>query len=169
MKKSILIFLLFFSFAEISFAQKFAYVDSDYILNKIPEYKQAQDKLDKMSAEWQKEIETKKSEVEQMWKAYQQEQILLSEKMKRQREEAIIKKENDAITLQHQYFGPEGELNLKQRELIKPLQDKIYSAVQQLSKNNKYQIVFDSSSDLIMLYKNNNLDKSDRVLELMGY
>ena len=152
-----------------SWPQKFAYVDSDYILNKIPEYKQAQDKLDKMSAEWQKEIETKKSEVEQMWKAYQQEQILLSEKIKRQREEAIIKKENDAITLQHQYFGPEGELNLKQRELIKPLQDKIYSAVQQLSKNNKYQIVFDSSSDLIMLYKNNNLDKSDRVLELMGY
>jgi len=169
MKKTILIFLLFFSLFEISFAQKFAYVDSDYILNKIPEYKQAQDKLDKMSAEWQKEIETKKSEVEQMWKAYQQEQILLSEKMKRQREEAIIKKENDAITLQHQYFGPDGELNLKQRELIKPLQDKIYSAVQQLSKSNKYQIVFDSSSDLIMLYKNNNLDKSDRVLELMGY
>lgn len=168
MKKSIIL-LLIFSCIEVSFAQKFAYVDSDYILNKIPEYKQAQDKLDKMSAEWQKEIENKKSEVEQMWKAYQQEQILLSEKMKRQREEAIIKKENDAITLQHQYFGPEGELNLKQRELIKPLQDKIYSAVQQLSKNNKYQIVFDSSSDLIMLYKNNNLDKSDRVLELMGY
>ena len=169
MKKSILIFLLFFSFAEISFAQKFAYVDSDYILNKIPEFKQAQDKLDDFSEDWQEEIEAKYAEVEQMYRAYQQDQVLLTDDMKIKREEAIINKENEAKNLQQKYFGPEGSLYLKKQELIRPIQDKIFDAIQKLAENNKYQIVFDSSSDLIMLYKNENLDKSDQVLKLMGY
>jgi len=150
-------------------AQKFAYVDTDYILNKIPEFKQAQDKLDDFSADWQKEIENKYADVEQMYRAYQQEQVLLTDEMKTKREEAIIKKENDAKKLQQKYFGPAGELYIKRQELIRPIQDKIHDAIEQLAANNKYQAIFDSSSDLIMLYKNNNLDKSDKVLELMGY
>ena len=89
--------------------------------------------------------------------------------MKVKREEAIIKKEKSAKDLQQKYFGPEGELYIKRQELIKPIQDKIYDAIQQLATNSKYAIVFDSSSDLIMLYKNNNLDKSDKVLDLLGY
>jgi outer membrane protein len=150
-------------------AQKFAYVDTDYILNKIPEFNQAQDKLDALSADWQKEIENKYTDVDQMYRSYQQEQVLLTAEMKVKREEAIIKKEKSAKDLQQKYFGPEGELYIKRQELIKPIQDKIYDAIQQLATNSKYAIVFDSSSDLIMLYKNNNLDKSDKVLDLLGY
>ena len=168
MKKILL--LLAISFLTFSIqAQKFAYVDTDYILNKIPDFKQAQDKLDGLSADWQKEIENKYADVEQMYRAYQQEQVLLTDDMKEKREDAIIKKETDAKNLQKKYFGTEGSLYLKRQELIKPIQDKIYDAIQQLAADNKYAIVFDSSSDLIMLYKNNNYDKSDKVLDLMGY
>ena len=168
MKKILL--LLAISFLTLSIqAQKFAYVDTDYILNKIPDFKQAQDKLDGLSADWQKEIENKYADVEQMYRAYQQEQVLLTDDMKEKREDAIIKKETDAKNLQKKYFGTEGNLYLKRQEFIKPIQDKIYDAIQQLAADNKYAIVFDSSSDLIMLYKNNNYDKSDKVLDLMGY
>ena len=169
MYKTIL-FLIIISLITINTnAQKFAYVDTDYILNKLPEYKQAQDKLDQISLTWQKEIEQKFEEVEKMYRAYQQEKILLTEKMKIKREEAIIKKENAAKKQQQKYFGPTGDLFLKRQELIKPIQDRVYDAIQQLAGNNKYSIIFDSSSDLIMLYKNNNLDKSDKILELLGY
>lgn len=168
MKKILL--LLAISFLTLTTqAQKFAYVDTDYILNKIPDFRQAQDKLDALSSDWQKEIESKYADVEQMYRAYQQEQVLLTDDMKAKREDAIIKKENDAKNLQQKYFGPTGDLYLKRQELIKPIQDKIYDAIQQLAANSKYAIIFDSSSDLIMLYKNNNLDKSDKVLDLMGY
>ena len=168
MKKVLLILVISF-LATITQAQKFAYVDTDYILTKIPEFNQAQDKLDALSADWQKEIETKYADVDQMYRSYQQDQVLLTDEMKLKREDAIIKKEKSAKALQQKYFGPEGELYIKRQELIKPIQDKIYDAIQQLATNNKYAIVFDSSSDLIMLYKNNNLDKSDKVLDLLGY
>jgi|TARA_B110000240_G_scaffold39188_1_gene43499 outer membrane protein len=168
MKKFLL--LLVISFLTLSIqAQKFAYVDTEYILNKIPDFKQAQDKLDALSTDWQKEIENKYADVEKMYRAYQQEQVLLTSDMKEKREGAIIKKETDAKNLQQKYFGPEGSLYIKRQEFIKPIQDKIYDAIQQLAVENKYAIVFDSSSDLIMLYKNNNYDKSDKVLNLMGY
>ena len=168
MKKILLLLAISFSTLSIQ-AQKFAYVDTDYILNKIPDFKQAQDKLDGLSADWQKEIENKYADVEQMYRAYQQEQVLLTDDMKEKREDAIIKKETDAKNLQKKYFGPEGDLYQKRQELIKPIQDKIYDTIQQLAADNKYAIIFDSSSDLIMLYKNNNYDKSDKVLDLMGY
>lgn len=169
MKKIILILVVSFLVVTTTQAQKFAYVDTDYILNKIPEFKQAQDKLDDFSADWQKEIEGKYADVEQMYRSYQQEQVLLTDEMKTKREEAIIAKENAAKNLQQKYFGPTGDLYAKRQELIKPIQDKIQNAIQQLAANNKYQIIFDSSSDLILLYKDNNLDQSDKVLELMGY
>ncbi|MDC0249501.1 OmpH family outer membrane protein [Flavobacteriales bacterium] len=167
--KKILLLLTAFSLVTTSQAQKFAYVDTDYILSKIPEFQQAQEKLDNLSADWQKEIENKYADVEQMYRAYQNEQVLLTDEMKTKREEAIITKENDAKVLQQKYFGPEGSLYIKRQELVKPIQDKIHDAIQQLAANTKYQIIFDSSSSLIMLYKNNNLDKSDKVLDLMGY
>ncbi len=169
MKKLLLILVLSFFTITVTQAQKFAYIDTDYILNKIPEFKQAQDKLDALSADWQKEIENNYTEVDQMYRAYQQEQVLLTDGMKAKREAAIINKENQAKQLQQKYFGPKGDLYLKRQELIKPIQDKIYDAIQQLATTSKYAIVFDSSSDLIMLYKNNNLDKSDKVLDLLGY
>tara|TARA_Y100001978_G_scaffold57040_1_gene51320 strand:+ start:197 stop:706 length:510 start_codon:yes stop_codon:yes gene_type:complete len=169
MKKIFYIILISLFFVNNTFSQKFAYIDSDYILNKIPEFKQAQDKLDALSAEWQKEIEKKFTDVENMYKSYQQEQILLTKPMKNKREEAIMRAEKEAKDLQRKYFAPQGELNLKRQELVKPIQDKIYDAVQQLASNNKYAVIFDSSSDLIMLYSNPNLDKSDKILEILGY
>ncbi len=169
MKTKIFLILIFCLNILNTNAQKFAYVDTEYILNKIPEFKQAQDKLDDFSQDWQEEIEAKYAEVERMYRAYQQDQVLLTDDMKIKREEAIINKENEAKNLQQKYFGPEGSLYSKRQELIRPIQDKIFDAIQTLAENNKYQVVFDSSSDLIMLYKNENLDKSDQVLKLMGY
>ena len=131
MKKIFYIILISLFFVNNTFSQKFAYIDSDYILNKIPEFKQAQDKLDALSAEWQKEIEKKFNDVENMYKSYQQEQILLTKPMKNKREEAIMRAEKEAKDLQRKYFAPQGELNLKRQELVKPIQDKIYDAVQQ--------------------------------------
>ncbi|MBT4345765.1 MAG: OmpH family outer membrane protein [Flavobacteriales bacterium] len=169
MKKLLLLFILTNVILTTTFAQKFAYVDTDYILNKIPEFKQAQDKLDNFSADWQAEIESKYAAVEKMYRAYQQEKVLLTDNMKSKREEAIITKETAAKNLQQKYFGPQGQLFTKRQELITPIQDKIQNAIKELAKANKYQIVFDSSSDLIMLHKDNNLDQSDKVLDLMGY
>ena len=167
--KKIKFLILFFLITNYSLAQKFAYVDTDYILAKIPEYNQAQDKLDNYSKGWQEEIEMTMQKIEKMYRSYQSEQILLTEEMKRAREDMIFAEEKKVQDLQIKYFDPEGMLFSKRQELIKPIQDKIYDAIQQVATNNKYSVIFDSSSDLIMLYSNNNLDKSDKVLELMGY
>ena len=167
--KKIKFLILFFLITNYSIAQKFAYVDTDYILAKIPEYNQAQDKLDNYSKGWQEEIEMTMQKIEKMYRSYQSEQILLTEEMKRAREDMIFAEEKKVQDLQIKYFGPEGMLFSKRQELIKPIQDKIYDAIQQVATNNKYSVIFDSSSDLIMLYTNNNLDKSDKVLEIMGY
>jgi len=167
--KKIKFLILFFVITNYSLAQKFAYVDTDYILAKIPEYNQAQDKLDNYSKGWQEEIEMTMQKIEKMYRSYQSEQILLTEEMKRAREDMIFAEEKKVQDLQIKYFGPEGMLFSKRQELIKPIQDKIYDAIQQVATNNKYSVIFDSSSDLIMLYTNNNLDKSDKVLEIMGY
>ena len=152
-----------------TYAQKFAYVDSDYILSKMPEFVQAEEKIDDFSKEWQSDIESAYEEVEQMYRDYQSEQVLLTSEMKTKREESIIEKEKSVQELQQKYFGNNGELYKKRQDLIKPIQDRIFDAVQQLAASNKYSIIFDASSDLIMLYSNPALDKSDKVLELMSY
>lgn len=169
MKKTIIL-LIIISISSISMqAQKFAYIDTDYILNKIPEFLQAEEKINTYSSQWQIEIEEAYAEVEQMYQDYQSEQILLTPAMKQKREEAIIEKEKFVQSLQQKYFGKEGELYKKRQDLISPIQDRIFDAIQQLAANNKYSVIFDSSSDLIMLYSNPDLDKSDKILELMGY
>ena len=169
MKKKILVLTVIIITAFSASAQKFAYVDTDYILTKVPEFVQAEEKINDFSTQWKQEIETVYAEVEQMYRDYQSEQILLTAEMKTKREEVIINKEKSVKSLQQKYFGPEGELYKKRQELIQPIQDRIFDAVQQLAANNKYSVIFDSSSELIMLYSNPNLDKSDKVLELMGY
>ena len=169
MKKALLILVSFLLLSVGSYAQKFAYVDTDYILNNIPEFNQAQDKLDEISKQWQAEIEGIYAEVDKMYRDYQTQEVLLTDEMKKKREEAIITKEKSAKDLQKKRFGPEGDLYGKRQELIQPIQDKVYDAIQQLAANSKYAIIFDSSSDLIMLYSSPNLDKSDKVLENMGY
>ena len=167
--KKILTILILLGAGQCVNAQKFAYVDSKYILNKIPEFKQAQEKIDALSIDWQKEIEEKYDDLKLVKEKYEQDKFLLTESMQQKREDAIEKKENKIIELQNKYFGPQGDLYIKKQELIKPIQDKIYDAIQKLASDNKYSIVFDSSSDLIMLYKSNKLDKSDKILDLMGY
>jgi len=169
MKKIILIVSLVLAANVVTFAQKFAYVDTEYILGQIPEYKAAQAELDKISVQWQKEIEAKYAEIDKMYKSYQAEQILLTEDMKKKREGDIVSKEKEAKDLQKIRFGVDGELFKKRQELVKPIQDKVYSSVKAIAEKGTYSIIFDKASDLTMLYVSSKLDKSDAVLEQMGY
>jgi outer membrane protein len=155
--------------AGLASAQKYAFVDTDYILNNIPAYKAAQEQLDKFSVDWQKEVEAKYSEIEKMYKDYQAERVLLSEDMRRQREESIVNKEKEAKELQKTYFGQDGALFKKRQELIQPIQDEIYKAIKDLATENGYAVVFDSSSGTTMIYTNPRYDMSDEVLQKLGY
>lgn len=150
-------------------AQKYAYIDSQYILDNISEYKAAMQQLDQLSIAWQKEIEAKYAVIDKLYKDYQAEQILLTEEMRRKREQEITTKEKEVKEFQKQKFGYEGELFKKKQELIKPIQDKIYNAVKKIATEQAYAVIFDKSGDLVMLYTNPKYDKSDDVLEAMGY
>ena len=150
-------------------AQKYAFVDTDYILNRIPSYTAAQDKLDKMSEEWQTEVEAIQAEVEKMYKDYQSERILLTEEMRTKREEEIVTKENEAKDLQKKYFGRDGLMYDKRKELIKPIQDEVYKAVKEIAIDGNYAVIFDTASGANMLYTNPKYDMSDDVLEKLGY
>ena len=167
MKQLILIALV--CFASVSQAQKFAYVDSDYILKRIPEYASAEDQLEKLSVNWQSEIEEVYQQIDVLYKKYQADKILLTQEMKNKRESEIINKEKDAKELQRKRFGPEGDLYKKRTELVKPIQDKVYNAIQDFSNEKRYDIIFDKSSNLIMLFSNPDLDKSDDILKMLGY
>ena len=169
MKKLILLtgFIAFTAFG--AFAQKYAYVDTDYILSNIPEYKSAQQQVDNLSVQWQKEIEAKYSEIDKLYKAFQAEQILLTDDMKKKRETEIITKEKEAKELQKSKFGVDGELFKKRQELVKPIQDKVYNAIKDLATKSTYAVVFDKASGTTMLYTNPKYDKSDLILSNMGY
>ncbi|MDA7794297.1 OmpH family outer membrane protein [Flavobacteriales bacterium] len=167
MKQLILIALV--CFASVSQAQKFAYVDSDYILERIPEYASAEDQLEKLSVNWQAEIEEIYQQIDVLYKKYQADKILLTQEMKNKRESEIINKEKDAKELQRRRFGPEGDLYNKRTELVKPIQDKVFNAIQDFSNEKRYDIIFDKSSNLIMLFSNPDLDKSDDILKMLGY
>ncbi len=151
------------------FAQKYCYVDTEYILENITEYKAAQQQLDQLSVNWQKEIEAKYAFIDKLYKDFQAEQILLTDEMKRKRENEIVQKEKEVKDFQKQKFGFEGELFKKKQELVKPIQDKIYNAIKKMATDQSYAVVFDKSSDLIMLYANPKYDKSDDILNALGY
>lgn len=151
------------------YAQKFAYVDMEYILSNIPEYKAAQEKLDDLSKQWQEEVEELYDEIDKMYKEYQSEKVLLPEEMKQKKEEDIIKKEKAAKELQKKYFGQEGELFKKREELVKPVQDEVYNAVKELSTEGNYALIFDTSAGVSILYNDPKYDKSDEILEKLGY
>jgi len=169
MKKLILALLVFFAVSSSVSAQKFAYVDTQYILENLPEYKSAQQQLDRISIQWQKEIEVKFAEIDKMYKDFQAESILLTDDMKKKREEEIIDKEQAAKELQKQRFGKGGDLLKKRQDLIKPVQDKIYNAIKEIATTKNYAVVFDKSSDLTMLFTNPKYDISDQVLESLGF
>lgn len=149
-------------------AQKNAYVDTEYILDNIPEYKDAQDEIDEISEKWQKEIEIKYKEVEDMYKAYQAEAVLLPADIKKQKEDEIIKKEKEVKNLQKKYFAPEGELYKKRQELIQPIQEKVYNAIESIAQSRNFGFVFDKSGGMTLLYGDPKLDISDDVLDEVG-
>lgn len=169
MKKTVLV-TVFALLCSMTFAQqKFAYVDSEYILENIPEYLAAQDKLDELAIEWQKEIEQEFKEVDSLYKKFELESVLLPEDIKAKREKEIIAKEKEAKTLQKQRFGKEGDLFKKRAELVKPIQDKVYNAIEEVASEGAYGIIFDKSGALTILYSAAKLDKSDDVLDKLGY
>jgi outer membrane protein len=168
MKKIIIASLILLVSMGFAHAQKFAYVDTQYILDNIPEYAEAQSQLDELSAQWQKEIEAQFAEVDKMYKDYQAQAVLLPEDMKKKKEQEIVDKEKAAKAMQKQRYGKDGDLMKKRQELIKPIQEKIYNAIQDIATENNYAIIFDKSGSLTIMYSNPKYDISDDVLDDMG-
>ena len=169
LKKLVLILLFFTVSIGFGFAQKYAYVDTQYILGNIPSYKAAQEQLDKVSQQYQKELETLHAELDKIYKDFQAEVVLLSDDMKRKREDVIITKEKEYKKLQRQYFGPEGDLFQKRQSLVKPIQDDVFKVIQEVAEQGSYSIIFDKAGSLSMIYTNSKYDLSDMILQKLGY
>jgi outer membrane protein len=169
MKKLLLTAVFAFVLTLGSFAQRFAYVDSDYILKHIPEYNAAQKQLDALSGQWQKEVDNRFSEIEKLYKAYQGDQVLLTEEMRKRRENEIIAKEKEAKDFQGAKFGFEGELFQQRTRLIKPIQEKVSKAVQAVADAQQLDMIFDKNSEIMLLYANPRLDKSNDVVTRLGF
>ncbi|GAA4337096.1 OmpH family outer membrane protein [Mucilaginibacter gynuensis] len=169
MKKSIILglFLTFTAFTS-AFAQRFGYVDSDYILKHIPEYTSVQKQLGALSQQWQKEVDGRFQEIDRLYKAYQADQVLMTADMKKRREAEIVGKEKEAKDFQRLKFGPDGELTQKSNALIKPIQDRVSKAIQAVAESETLDMIFDKNSDVTMLYANPRLDKSADVITRLG-
>ena len=154
--------------AQIGGGQKIVYVDSEYIMENIPEYADAQEELNALSTKWQKEVKAVYDKVSEMYSKYQTEMLLLSEDQKRAREQAIVDKEQEAKNLQMQYFGSEGQLYQKRTELIQPIQEKVYTAMKEVAQAKNYAFIFDLASGTSVLYANEKNDVSDDVLDQLG-
>jgi len=169
MKKIFLLIFISFFINHLAFSQRFAYVDTDYILKKIPIYADAQTKLELLSAKWENELNEKFAELKSKMKKFQNEKILLSKEMRLKREKEINEIEKEANTLKNKYFGYEGELFKKRQEFIKPIQDEIYNAILEIAKEGSYAVIFDAANGATMLYTDVQYDKSDEVLKKLGY
>jgi outer membrane protein len=169
MKNVVFTFLAIIFISMTAVAQKTGFVDTDYILSRIPEYKAAQAEIDKTSIDWQKEIELKYSEIDKLYKIYKAESVLLTDDMKKKRENEIINKEKEAKELQKSRFGVDGELFKKRMELVKPIQDKVFNAVKQVAEKSGLAFIFDKAGQVSLLYSNSKYDKSEDVLTFMGY
>jgi outer membrane protein len=169
MKKIILISFLLFAGVG-AFAQKFAYVDTEYILKHLPEYKSSQNQLNVLSQQWQKDVDANFTAIDKMYKAYQADQVLLTDDMRKRRENDIIEKEKEAKELQRQKFGPEGDLFQTRSKLLKPIQDKVTKAIADLAKSKFLDFIFDKSSEsTMMIYSSSNYDLSNDVIIRLGY
>ena len=149
-------------------AQKIGYVNTEYVLRKMPEYIEAQEEINKLSLSWQEEIQAMYKDIEGMYNALQAEEVLLTKEMKDERLSEINKKEQEVKEYQKKVFGFEGLFFLKKKELIKPVQDKVFDAVEIVAKNSRLQIVFDKSGDLVMIYTDPIHDYTDFILEELG-
>jgi outer membrane protein len=168
MKKFLSTFLLVLLAMPLVFAQKFGYIDSEFILSKMPAFSAAQQETDRLSGAWQKEIEGKYQEIDNLRKKFQLEEVLLTEEMKKKRLTEIDDKEKEAREYQKKVFGFEGMLFKKRQELIKPVQDNLFEAVEKVAKKKALQIVFDKSGELVMIYTNPVHDYTEFVLEELG-
>ena len=168
MKKLFLIGICCFAFFAASQAQRYAIVDTKFILDKMPEYKDAQKQLDQTSAQWQKEIDDKQAVLDKMYKDYEAEQVMLSDELKKKRENELFNKEKEVRDLQRKRFGFEGDLFKKRQELIKPIQDKVYNAIQKIAANRMYDFILDKSEGITVIFADPKLDKSEDILKELG-
>ncbi len=155
-------------FAISSSAQRYAVIDTKYILEKMPEYKSSQEKLDQFSAQWQQEIDKKSADLDKMYKEYDAEQVMLSDELKKKREDELFNKDKELRDLQRKRFGYEGDIFKKREELIKPIQDRVYNAVQKLATSKLYDFILDKSEGITVIFADPKLDKSDDVLKELG-
>lgn len=169
MKKIILSIVVLFTFVAFANAQKYGFIDSEYIMENIPAYTAAQEQLNQLSSQYQKELEGMHAEVEQMYQDFQAESVLLSEDMKRKREDVIVTKEKEYKKLQRKYFGPSGDLFKKRQGLVKPIQDDIFNAVQEIASDGSYAVIFDKAGGATLFFTNPRYDLSDKVLQKLGY
>lgn len=169
MKKLFLTSIALVMMLGIASAQRVACVDTKYVLDNISEFRDAQSKLDAFSIEWQKEIEMKFAEIDKLYKAFQAEAVLLPEDVKNKRQDEIINKEKEAKELQKKRFGSDGDLFKKRQELVKPIQDKVYNAIEDYATEKNYAIIFDKAGGMTVLYVNARNDVSDDILKKLGY
>lgn len=149
-------------------AQRYAVIDSKYILEKIPEYKDAQNRLDQFSLLWQQEIDQKQAALDKMFKDYDAEQVMLTDELRKKREDELYNKEKELRDLQRKRFGFEGDLFKKRQELIKPIQDLVYNAVQKLAAEKQYDFILDKSEGITVIFADPKLDKSEDILRSLG-
>lgn len=150
-------------------AQRYAFIDTDFILEQIPAYQEAQAEIDAQTEKWQKQIEARYDEIEKMYTAYKAEQVLLTPEMRKQREEAIIAKEKEAKDFQRQKFGVDGELFKLRQELIKPIQDQVFDAVKKMADQKSYAVIFDkAASSSAIIYANPKYDQSEEIIQRLG-
>jgi outer membrane protein len=168
MKKIILLLFLTFTAFTSTFAQRFAFVDSDYILKHIPEYAAAQKQLAALSDQWQKEVDNRSLEIDRLYKSYEADQVLMTADMKKRRQAEISDKEKAVKDFQRQKFGPDGELSKKSTALIKPIQERLTKAIQAVAESDNLDMIFDKNSEVIMLYANPRYDKSADVITKLG-
>jgi len=168
MKKVILILCFTLLTATATFAQRFGYVDSDYILKHMPEYASAQKQLGALSDQWQKEVDAHFQEVDRLYKAFTADMVLMTPDMKKRREAEIVDKEKQAKDFQKQKFGPDGELTAKSTSVMKPIQDRVAKAIQAVAESDNLDFIFDKNGEVIMLYANPRYDKSNEVITRLG-
>lgn len=168
MKKILFVLLVVLACAGVAEAQRYAIVDSKYILEKLQDYKDAQKKLDQFSEQWQKEIDTKQANLDRMYKEYEAEQVMLSDELKKKREDQLYNLEKEVRDMQRKRFGFEGDLFKKRQELIKPVQDKVYNAIQKIAVQRSYDFILDKSEGITVIFADPKLDKSEDVLRELG-
>lgn len=168
MKKLLMLAILLVSAGFAVQAQRYAIVDTKYILEKIPDYKEAQKKLDQFSVQWQKEIDDKQAILDKMYRDFEAEQVMLSEELKRKREDELFLREKEIRDLQRKRFGFEGDLFKKRQELVKPIQDKVFNAIQKIAVNRSYDFILDKSEGITVIFADPKLDRSEDVLRELG-